>query len=136
MLLYIVKFSKFKYGGSHVLIGNPFIGKNCRCQIAVQIHMGKPFIILFCNLVIACPEFFCFFIGKAFHPFHDFFCLLHKYWKFLIRFFHIDLHFLCRRKNNPHGASFYSSASSICWRLSAAFTLPKAFTMIPSSSIR
>ena len=89
--------------------------------------MRKPLGILPGDLVIAGPKLLLVLIGQTPDPLHQDFCFLHKHRERTAgKYIGIYPHLLRRRNDDPH-----SSSPNICAGLSAAFTLPKAFMIIP-----
>ena len=131
MPLDIVQTVLREYAGGHVPVLDPLIGKNGGCQILPQLHLGKPFIIQFRNLVVAFPQGLGFFIGQTLNGFFQFFRLFQENRKRFPGKTVIRNHLFRRGDDDLH----YTS-SSIRSGFSAALTFPMAFMMIPFSSMR
>ena len=132
MILHILILAVLKDRRRHICVLDAVIDQERRRQVLSQIHMCKPLGVLPGDLVIADPESFLLLICQTTDPVFQNFCFLHKDRKVrAVKGFCIYPHLLCRGYDDLH-----DSSPSICAALSAAFTLPNAFSMIPFSSIR
>ena len=55
MALHVIKLAVFEDRRRHILVLDPIIGKYCRRQLTSKVHIVKPAIVFFGDLVVAIP---------------------------------------------------------------------------------